>query len=57
MLNYCKYLNLYGLCFKIGFDNDNDADDDYKIIFGVDYCGSPIFYSYWDNDMSFIGEL
>lgn len=57
MINYAEVLNLYGLCFKIGFDVDNDADNDSKIIFGIDYCGDPIFYDYWGNGMSFIGEL
>lgn len=57
MINYAGYLNLYGLSFKIGFDVDNDVDNDSKIIFGVDYCDMPVFYDYWGNGMSFIGEL
>jgi len=57
MINYCEYLNLYGLSFKIGFDVDNDAENDSKIIFGVDFCGMPVLYDYWGNSMSFIGEL
>lgn len=57
MINYAGYLNLYGLSFKIGFDVDNDADNDSKIIFGVDYCNDPVLYDYWGNQMSFVGEL
>lgn len=57
MLSYLEYLNFYGLVFKIGFDVDNDADNDFKIIFGVDYCSDPVIYDYWGNTMSFINEL
>lgn len=59
MINYAEYFNLYGLSFVIGFDRESDTewDSDFKIVLGVDYCGDPIFYDYWGNQMSFIGEL
>lgn len=59
MIGYLEYLNLYGLSFSIGFDRESDTevDIDFKIVLGIDYCGMPVFYSYWGNDISFIGEL
>lgn len=59
MLNYYEYLNLNGLSFKIGFDRETDTefDSDFKIVFGVDYCDMPVFYDYWGQQMSFVGEL
>lgn len=59
MLNYFEYLNLKGLSFGLGFDRESDTEDDsdFRIVLSLDYCGSPIFYDYWGQQMSFIGEL
>lgn len=59
MIEYLEYLNLNGLTFSIGFDNPTDTewDSDFKIVFAVDYCSIPVFYDYWGEQMSFIGEL
>lgn len=59
MINYCEYLNLYGLSFKIGFDRlaDTETKEDFKLICAVDYCGDPVIYDYWGNLMSFVEVL
>lgn len=59
MINYMEYLNLKGLSFVIGFDREADTewDTDFKIVFGVDYCGMVVLYDYWGTMMSFIGDL
>ncbi len=59
MINYAEYLNLVGLSFTIGFDRecDTEFDSEFKIVFGVDYCGMPVIYNYWGHQMSFIGDL
>lgn len=57
MINYCEYLNLKGLSFKISFDTDNNAENDSKIILGVDYCEDPVLRDYWGNLEIFVGDL
>lgn len=59
MLNYLEYFNLSGLSFSIGFDREADTewDSDFKIVLAVDYCGMPVFYDYWGNGISFVGDL
>ena len=59
MIEYLEYLNLYGLSFRIGFDNPTDTewDSDCRIVFAVDYCTMPVLYDYWGMQMSFVGDL